>query len=312
MRRAKVTLVGAGNVGATTAQRLVERGYADVVLLDIVEGRAQGKALDLAEATPLMRRGSRVISTSGYAETAGSDVVVLSSGVPRRAGMSLDDLLVTNAGVVRQVTEKVRATSPDAILIVVANPLSAMVTLAHHVSGFPRQRVLGMAGVLDSARYRTFIADELDVSVEDVHGFVLGGRGEAMVALPRYTTVGGVPLPQLLDQERIDAIVARTRRGGQEILELLRSGTAFYAPAAAIETMIEAIILNRRRVLPCAVRLEGEYGISGVFLGALAVIGAGGMERIVPVSLSADEQAALERSADMVRRTWAATQAAMA
>jgi malate dehydrogenase len=311
VKRAKVTVVGAGNVGATTAQRLVERGFADVVLLDIVEGRAQGQALDLAEATPLVGGGSRVLATSGYAETADSDVVVVTSGVPRRAGMSLDDLLETNSGVVRQVTEKIRVTSPGAVLIVVANPLSAMVTLAHHVSGFPRERVLGMAGVLDSARYRAFIAEEVGVSVEDVQGFVLGGRGDAMVALPRYTSVGGVPLPQLLDRDRIDAIVARTRRGGQEIVELLRSRSAFYAPSAAIETMVEAVLLDRRRVLPCAVRLEGEYGISGVFLGVLVVVGAGGMERIVQVSLNPEEQAALERSADTVRQTWAATQAAM-
>ncbi|HEX4215850.1 MAG TPA: malate dehydrogenase [Candidatus Dormibacteraeota bacterium] len=312
MGRGKVTVVGAGNVGATTAQRLVERGYADVVLLDIVEGRAQGKALDLAEAMPLVGPGSRVIATSGYAATAGSDVVVISSGVPRRAGMSLDDLLETNAGVVREVTEKVKVTSPGAVIIVVANPLSAMVTLAHHVSGFPRERVLGMAGVLDSARYRAFIAEELGVSVEDVHGFVLGGRGDAMVALPRYTSVGGVPLPQLLSTERIDAIVARTRRGGQEVLELLRSGTAFYAPAAAIEATVEAVLLDRKRVMPCAVRLEGEYGISDVFLGVLTVLGAGGMERIVEVSLTAEELAAMERSAEVVRQTWAATRALMA
>jgi malate dehydrogenase len=311
MPRYKVTVVGAGNVGATTAQRLAERDYCDVVLVDIVEGMPQGKALDLAEAGPVYGYDTRLTGTNGYAETAGSDIVVITSGIARKPGMSRDDLLATNAGIVREVTEKIKAGSPAAILVVVSNPLDAMVTLAHHVSGFPKQRVVGMAGILDGARYRTFIALELGVSVEDVHGFVLGGHGDTMVPLPRYTSVAGVPLTQLLPAEKIEAIVQRTRDGGAEIVSLLKTGSAFYAPSAAVVEMVDAILLDKNRILPCAAYLEGEYGISGVFLGVPCVLGAEGVERVLEIDLTGDERAQLGRSGDAVRELWAATQAAM-
>jgi malate dehydrogenase len=312
MPRYKVTVVGAGNVGATTAQRLAERDYADVVLVDIVEGLPQGKGLDMQEAGPVDGFDSLVTGTNGYAETAGSDLVVITSGVARKPGMSRDDLLGTNAAIVGQVTEEIKASSPNATLIVVSNPLDAMVTLAGQVSGFPRNRVVGMAGVLDSARYRSFIATELGVSVEDVHGFVLGGHGDTMVPLPRYTTVAGVPLPQLLAEDRIDAIVDRTRNGGAEIVGLLKTGSAFYAPAASITEMVDAILLDKKRVLPCAARLEGEYGISGIFLGVPVILGAGGVERVLEIDLTDQEKAELQKSADAVREVWSATEAAIA
>ncbi len=307
MSRYKVTVVGAGMVGGTLAQRLAERGYADVVLVDIVEGLPQGKALDIAEAAPVCGYDSAVIGSNGYEESAGSHVVVITSGVARKPGMSRDDLLKTNAGIVREVTEQVRRTSPDAILIVVSNPLDAMVTLAHRVSGFPKQRVVGMAGVLDTARYRTFIARELGVSVEDVHGFVLGGHGDQMVPLPRYTTVAGIPLAQLMAPERIEAIVERTRQGGGEIVSLLKTGSAYYAPSASVVAMVDAILLDKKRVLPCAALLEGEYGIDGIFVGVPCVLGAGGVERIIEVGLTEEERKALHASADAVRELWEAT-----
>ena len=312
MPRYKVTVVGAGNVGATTAQRLAERDYADIVLVDIVEGLPQGKGLDMQEAGPVDGFDSRVTGTNGYAETSGSDLVVITSGVARKPGMSRDDLLGTNAAIVGQVTEEIKKASPNATLVVVSNPLDAMVTLAGQVSGFPRNRVVGMAGVLDSARYRSFIATELGVSVEDVHGFVLGGHGDTMVPLPRYTTVAGVPLPQLLAKDRIDAIVDRTRNGGAEIVGLLKTGSAFYAPAASITEMVDAILLDKKRVLPCAARLEGEYGISGIFLGVPVILGAGGVERVLEIELTDEEKAELQRSADAVREVWSATEAAIA
>jgi malate dehydrogenase len=297
-------------VGGTTAQRLAERDYADVVLVDIVEGLPQGKALDIQEAGPIEGYDTVLTGTNGYAETRGSDLVVITSGIARKPGMSRDDLLKTNAAIVRQVTEEIKASSPDAILIVVSNPLDAMVTLAHNVAGFPKQRVIGMAGVLDSARYRTFIAEELGVAVEDVHAFVLGGHGDTMVPLPRYSTVAGIPLPALLAQNRIDAIVERTRNGGAEIVQLLKTGSAYYAPSAAIAEMVDAILLDKKRVLPCAAYLEGEYGISGIFLGVPCVLGAGGLEKVIEIELTAAEKAELERSAEAVREIWAATQAA--
>jgi malate dehydrogenase len=311
MPRYKVTVVGAGNVGATTAQRLAERDYCDVVLVDIIEGMPQGKALDMAEAAPVYGYDSAVTGANSYAETEGSDVVVITSGIARKPGMSRDDLLATNAGIVRDVTEKVVSASPNAVLIVVSNPLDAMVTLAHHVSGFPKQRVVGMAGILDSARYRAFIAEELGVSVEDVHGFVLGGHGDTMVPLPRYTTIAGVPLPQLLGQDRIDAIIQRTRGGGGEITQLLKTGSAYYAPSASVVEMVDAILLDKKRVLPCAAALDGEYGISGIFLGVLCVLGAGGVERVLEIELTDAEKAQLENSAGAVRELWSATQGAM-
>jgi len=297
-------------VGGTLAQRLAERDYADVVLVDIVEGMPQGKALDIAEAGPVYGYDSVVTGTNGYEETRGSDLVVVTSGIARKPGMSRDDLLKTNAGIVRQVTEQVKATSPDAILVVVSNPLDAMVTLAYHVSGFPKERVVGMAGILDSARYRTFVARELGVSVRDVIGFVMGGHGDTMVPLPRYTTVAGIPLTQLLPRDRIDAIVERTRKGGAEIVGLLKTGSAFYAPSASVVEMVDSILLDKKRVLPCAALLEGEYGVNGIFVGVPCVLGARGVEKVLEIELDPDERAQLLRSADAVKELWSATQAA--
>jgi malate dehydrogenase len=300
-QRRKVTVIGAGNVGATTAQRIAEAGLADVVLVDIVEGLPQGKALDLAEAAPVVGHDARLIGTNDYAETAGSDVVVVTSGLARQPGMSRDDLLTKNAGIVRSVVLAAVQHSPDAILIVVTNPLDAMCHIAFEASGFPRERVLGMAGVLDSARFRTFIAQELGVSVEDTHAFVLGGHGDTMVPLPRYSTVAGVPITELLTADRITALVERTANGGAEIVALLKAGSAYYAPAASTFEMVESILLDRKRVLPCAVRLEGEFGIDGLFVGVPVVLGRAGMERVFEIDLSPDERAAFERSAAAVQ-----------
>ncbi|MDQ6790047.1 MAG: malate dehydrogenase [Candidatus Dormibacteraeota bacterium] len=311
MPRYKVTVVGAGMVGGTLAQRLAERDYADIVLVDIVEGMPQGKALDITQAGPVYGYDSVVTGTNGYEETEGSDLVVITSGLPRKPGMSRDDLLKTNAGIVGEVTENVKSRSPEAMLLIVSNPLDAMVTLAHKVSGFPKQRVIGMAGVLDSSRYRAFVAAELGVSVRDVQGFVLGGHGDTMVPLPRYTTVAGIPLPALLPPERIEAIVDRARNGGAEIVSLLKTGSAYYAPSASVVEMIDSILLDKKRVLPAAAYLEGEYGIEGIFLGVLCVLGAGGVEKVLEIDLDEDERAALHKSADAVRELWAATQKAM-
>ncbi|HKA10623.1 MAG TPA: malate dehydrogenase [Candidatus Dormibacteraeota bacterium] len=310
MGRYKVTVVGAGMVGGTLAQRLAERDYADVVLVDIVEGMPQGKALDITEAGPVYGYDSMVTGSNGYEETAGSDLVVITSGVARKPNMSRDDLLKINAEIVREVTERVKAASPEAILIVVSNPLDAMVTLAHRVSGFSKQRVIGMAGVLDTARYRTFIAMELGVSVEDVHGFVLGGHGDTMVPLPRYTTVAGIPINQLLPADRIEAIADRARNGGAEIVNLLKTGSAYYAPSASVVDMVDSILLDKKRVLPCAALLEGEYGIDGIFVGVPCVLGAAGLEKVLEIELNDQERGALHRSADAVRELWEATQAA--
>jgi len=310
MGRYKVTVVGAGMVGGTLAQRLAERDYADVVLVDIVEGMPQGKALDITEAGPVYGYDSMVTGSNGYEETAGSDLVVITSGVARKPNMSRDDLLKINAEIVREVTERVKAASPETILIVVSNPLDAMVTLAHRVSGFSKQRVIGMAGVLDTARYRTFIAMELGVSVEDVHGFVLGGHGDTMVPLPRYTTVAGIPINQLLPADRIEAIADRARNGGAEIVNLLKTGSAYYAPSASVVDMVDSILLDKKRVLPCAALLEGEYGIDGIFVGVPCVLGAAGLEKVLEIELNDLERGALHRSADAVRELWEATQAA--
>jgi malate dehydrogenase len=300
-QRRKVTVIGAGNVGATTAQRIAEAGLADVVLVDIVEGLPQGKSLDLAEAAPVIGHDACLIGTNDYAETALSDVVVVTSGLARQPGMSRDDLLAKNAGIVRSVVLAAVQHSPDAILIVVTNPLDAMCHVAFEASGFPRERVLGMAGVLDSARFRTFIAQELGVSVEDTHAFVLGGHGDTMVPLPRYSTVAGVPITELLSADRIKALVERTANGGAEIVALLKAGSAYYAPAASTFEMVESILLDRKRVLPCAVRLEGEFGIDGLFVGVPVVLGRAGMERVFEIDLSPDERAAFERSAAAVQ-----------
>jgi malate dehydrogenase len=301
MNRAQVTVVGAGNVGATTAQRIAEAGLADIVMVDIVEGLPQGKALDLAEAAPVLGHDSHISGTNDYAETAGSDVIVVTSGLPRQPGMSRDDLMFKNAGIVRSVVQQSVAHSPDAILIVVTNPLDAMCHVALETSGFPRERVIGMAGVLDSARFRTFIAWELGVSVESTSAFVLGGHGDTMVPLPRYSTVGGVPITELLDPERLERLIQRTRDGGAEVVALLKTGSAFYAPAASVAQMVDAILNDRRTVLPCAAYLDGEYGIDGLFVGVPVKLGRRGIEDIVQIELSAQERAAFEASAQAVR-----------
>jgi malate dehydrogenase len=300
MPRNKVTVIGAGNVGATTAQRIAEAGLADVVLVDIVEGLPQGKGLDLAEAAPVVGHDASIVGTNDYDATAGSDVIVVTSGLARQPGMSRDDLLAKNAGIVKAVVEASASRSPDAVLIVVTNPLDAMCHVAMQASGFPRERVLGMAGVLDSARFRTFIAEELGVSVEDTHAFVLGGHGDTMVPLPRYSTVAGIPITDLLAPERIAALVDRTANGGAEVVALLKTGSAFYAPAASTFEMVEAILRDRRRVLPCATYLEGEYGVDGLFVGVPVVLGAGGLQRVIEITLTADERAAFDKSAAAV------------
>jgi len=301
MARNKVTVVGAGNVGATTAQRIAEAGLADVVLVDIVEGLPQGKALDLAEAAPVVGHDARITGTNDYADTAGSDIVVVTSGLARQPGMSRDDLLAKNAGIVRSVVEQAVKHSPEAILIIVTNPLDAMCHVALQASGFPRERVLGMAGVLDSARFRTFIAQELGVSVEDTHAFVLGGHGDTMVPLPRYSTVAGIPITELLSPERVQALCERTANGGAEVVALLKTGSAFYAPAASVFEMVESILLDRRRVLPCAVLLQGEFRTRDLFVGVPVVLGRGGLERVLEIPLTDEEQAAFDRSAGAVR-----------
>ena len=301
MGRNKVTVIGAGNVGATTAQRIAEAGLADVVVVDIVEGLPQGKGLDLAEAAPVVSHDARVTGTNDYAATAGSDVIVVTSGLARQPGMSRDDLLIKNAGIVKAVVEASAKQSPNAVLIVVTNPLDAMCHVAMQASGFPRERVLGMAGVLDSARFRTFIAEELGVSVADTSAFVLGGHGDTMVPLPRYSTVAGIPITDLLPPERIQALVDRTANGGAEIVALLKTGSAFYAPAASAFEMVDAILRDRRRVLPCATYLEGEYGVNGLFVGVPVVLGAGGLQRVIEIELTAEERTAFQKSAAAVQ-----------
>jgi malate dehydrogenase len=299
--KSKVTVVGAGNVGGTTAQRLAERNYADVVLVDIVEGLPQGKALDILESGPVIGFDSNVTGTNGYEESAGSEIVVITSGSPRKPGMSRDDLLKTNQNIVRSVTEEVVKHAPEAILVVVANPLDAMCHVALEVSGFPSERVVGMAGILDTARYRTFIAQELGVSVRDVFALVLGGHGDTMVPLPSMATVGGVAITDLLPQDRVEAIVARTRGGGAEIVQLLQSGSAFYAPSAAVVEMVDSILLDQKRLLPCAAYLQGEYGIDDLFVGVPVKLGASGVEEIVELDLEQNELEDLKSSAGAVR-----------
>lgn len=301
MPRKKAAVVGAGNVGATTAQRLYERGYIDVVLVDVVEDMPQGKALDIAESGPVLGIDAAIIGSNGYDETAGSDVVVVTAGIARKPGMSRDDLLFTNMKIVGSVVGEVVSRSPDAALIVVSNPLDAMVQHAYSLAGLPKSRVVGMAGVLDTARFRTFLAQELGVSVKDVQAYVLGGHGDQMVPLTKYTTVGGVPISDLLSAEALERIVKRTQGGGGEIVALLKTGSAFYAPSAAVAEMVDAILLDQKRLLPCAALLEGEYGIDGVYMGVPVILGAGGVERVVELDLTADEKAALDKSADAVR-----------
>ena len=299
--RKKVTIVGAGQVGGSCARRLAERDYADIVLIDIVEGLPQGKALDILQAAPIVNYDSKVVGTNDYADTAGSDVVVITSGSPRKPGMSRDDLLAVNQKVITAVTREIVKHSPDCTIIVVTNPVDAMTHLAWKVSGFPTNRVVGQGGVLDSARYRTFLAQELGVSMRDITGYVLGGHGDQMVPLPRYTSVSGKPIADFIAPERLEEIIQRTRDGGAEIVNLLKIGSAYEAPGAALVEMIDAILLDQRRVLPCAAYLEGEYGISGVYVGVLIQLGAGGVESIVELDLTADESAMLNQSADAVR-----------
>lgn len=299
--RKKITVVGAGMVGGTTAQRLAERNYADVVLVDIVEGMPQGKALDIMEAGPVYGYDTLLTGANSYEETAGSDIVVITSGMARKPGMSRDDLLFKNMEIVKGVVENVVRHSPKAILIIVSNPLDAMTQLAYDVARFPRQRVIGMAGALDSARFRTFIAMELDVAVEDVNAFVLGGHGDTMVPLSRYSTVAGVPITELLPPDRIAALEQRARDGGIEIVNLLKSGSAYYAPSAAVVQMVDAIVLDKKKILACATLLEGEFGIKGLIVGVPVKLGANGVEEIFKIQLSTDELAALKRSADAVQ-----------
>src|SRR5881227_1705870 len=298
MSRRKITLVGAGNVGATCAQRLAERDYADIVLVDIVEGLPQGKALDLNQSGPVVGYEAHVTGTNGYEETAGSDVVVITSGSPRKPGMSRDDLLEVNKSIVETVSNEVKDRSPDSIVIVVTNPLDAMCHVAFDATSFPRQRVLGMAGILDSARFRTFLAWELGVSARDVTGFVLGGHGDTMVPITSYTNVAGVPVGQKIAASRLEEIVQRTRDGGAEVVKLLKAGSAYYAPAAAVAEMVDSIVFDQKRVLPCAAYCDGEYGIEGLFVGVPVKLGAGGIEEIVEIELSKKEQADLHESAE--------------
>jgi len=299
--RNKVTIVGSGNVGATAAHWIASKELADVVLIDIVEGVPQGKGLDLLEAMPIEKRDSHVIGTHDYADTANSDIVVITAGIPRKPGMSRDDLLNTNHKIMKDVVSKAIQYSPKCILIIVSNPLDAMAQAAYKMSGLPRERVIGMAGVLDSARFRAFIAEELKVSVENVTAFVLGGHGDTMVPLPRYSTVAGIPITELMDKATVDRLVQRTRDGGAEIVKYLKTGSAYYAPSAAVAEMVEAILKDKKKILPCAAYLEGEYGIKGLYVGVPVKLGSKGIEKIIEIKLTPDEQAALNKSADAVK-----------
>jgi malate dehydrogenase len=298
--RKKVTIVGAGNVGATTAHWLAAKEIADIVLVDIIEGVPQGKALDLLEALPVEKSDVSVVGSNDYEPTAGSDIVVITAGFPRKPGMSRDDLVRANAEIVGAATEQAVKRSPGCILIIVTNPLDAMCEVARRVSGFPRERILGMAGVLDSARFCTFVAMELGVSVDNVHAFVLGGHGDQMVPLPRYSTVAGIPITELLDAATIDRLVERTAKGGGEIVNLLKAGSAYYAPARSITEMVDAILKDKHKILPCAAYLQGEYGVKNLFIGVPCQLGAKGLEKIIEIKLSADEKAALQKSAEAV------------
>ena len=300
--RKKVTVVGAGNVGATAAMRLAEKELADVVLIDILEDVPSGKALDLLEAAPIEKHDSRITGASGdYSEAKGSDIVIITAGIPRKPGMSRDDLLSTNMEIMKSVVKEIASVAPESILIIVSNPLDAMCHVAFEISGFPKNRVLGMAGVLDSARFRAFISMELNVSVENTHAFVLGGHGDTMVPLPRYSTVAGIPITELMPPERIDALVERTRNGGAEIVGLLKTGSAYYAPASAAVEMAEAILKDKKKILACAVYLEGEYGINNLFIGMPVKLGAKGVEEIIEIRLSDEEKKVLRHSADTVQ-----------
>jgi malate dehydrogenase len=299
--RKKISIVGSGNVGATAAHWIASKELADVVLIDIIEGVPQGKGLDLLEAMPIEKRDSHVIGTNDYAETANSDIVIITAGIPRKPGMSRDDLLNTNYKIMSDVVGKVVQHSPNCILIVVSNPLDAMAQAAYKLSKFPRERVIGMAGVLDSARFRAFIAEELKVSVENVTAFVLGGHGDTMVPLPRYSTVAGIPITELMAPDRLAQLVQRTRDGGAEIVKYLKTGSAYYAPSSAATEMAEAILKDKKKILPCAAYLDGEYGIKGLYVGVPVKLGAKGIEQIIQIKLTAEEQAGLNKSADAVK-----------
>jgi len=300
--RKKVTVVGAGNVGATVSMRVAEKELADVVLIDILEGVPAGKALDLAEAAPIECHDSMIAGvTNDYSLAKGSDIVIVTAGIPRKPGMSRDDLLTTNAGIVKSVVKEVAAVAPDSILLIVSNPLDAMCHVALETSGFDKRRVIGMAGVLDSARFRAFIAMELNVSVENTHAFVLGAHGDTMVPLPRYSSVAGIPITELMSVERIEAIVERTRKGGGEIVNLLKTGSAYYAPASAVTEMAEAILKDKKKILPCVAYLQGEYGINNLFIGVPVKLGSSGVEEIIEIRLTAEENEALQRSAKAVQ-----------
>jgi malate dehydrogenase len=299
--RKKVTIVGAGNVGATTAHWIAAKELADVVLIDVVEGIPQGKGLDLLEAMPIAKMDCHIMGTNDYADTANSDVVVITAGIPRKPGMSRDDLLQTNYKIMSDVVGKVTAVSPNSILIIVSNPLDAMAQAAFRQAKFNRERVIGMAGVLDSARFRTFIAEELKVSVENVTAFVLGGHGDTMVPLARYSTVAGIPITELIEKEKLDAIIQRTRDGGAEIVKYLKAGSAYYAPSAATVEMVEAILKDKKKILPCAAYLDGEYGIRGYYIGVPCKLGSRGLEQIIEIKLTPEEDAALKKSAEAVK-----------
>ena len=299
--RSKITVVGAGFVGSTLVQRLAERDYADIVMFDIIPNMPQGKALDMLQAGPVLGYDSLIVGTNDYSDTANSDIVVITSGFPRKPGMTRDDLVKKNQEVVTQVTQEIVKYSPDCIIIMVTNPLDAMAQLAYHVSGFPRNRVIGMAGVLDTARFRTFIAQELNVSVRDVQAYVVGGHGDTMVPLSRMCSVAGVPISQLIPAERIEQIVQRTRDGGAEIVQLLGTGSAYFAPSASILQMVDSILLDKKMIMPCAVYLQGEYGINGLFVGVPVKLGAKGLEQIVEIELTDSERALLQKSAHAVR-----------
>ena len=297
----KISVIGAGNVGATAAQRIAERELADVVLVDILEGVPMGKALDLSEAAPIEKHDARLAGSNDYEATRDSDVIIITSGIPRKPGMSRDDLLTTNAGIMKSVVSQAVKFSPQAVLIIVSNPLDAMCHVALEASGFPRNRVMGMAGVLDSARFRTFIAQELNVSVENTHAFVLGGHGDTMVPLPRFSSVAGIPITELMDPATIERLVKRTREGGAEIVSLLKTGSAYYAPASAACEMAEAVIKDKKKILPCAAYLNGEYGINNLFIGVPVKLGRGGIEEVIQIRLTPEEDAALKKSAEAVQ-----------
>jgi malate dehydrogenase len=298
--RSKVTVVGAGNVGASCAQRVAQKGYADVVLVDIIEGMPQGKALDILQSGPILNFDSTIIGTNAYEETADSNIVIITSGIARKPGMSRDDLILTNMKIIRDVTENIVKHSPNCMIIMVTNPLDAMTQLALHTSNFPKNRVMGQSGILDSSRFRTFIAMELGVSVDDIFACLLGGHGDTMLAIPRLTTVGGIPITDLLPKDKIDAIVERTVKGGAEIVSLLKTGSAYYAPSAATVQMVEAILFDKKKILPCSAYLEGEYGITGAYVGVPAKLGSNGVEQVIQLKLTEEESAALRRSADAV------------